>query len=55
MDNLQGAADSQEARAGQECDPDSLVLIDGFYATPKAFNGRSVHSPRLELLTSRHL
>jgi hypothetical protein len=40
--------------AGQECDPDSLVLIDGFYATPKAFNGRSVHSPRLELLTSRH-
>jgi hypothetical protein len=32
------------ATAGQECNEDSLVLVDGFYPTPKAFNGRNVHT-----------
>jgi hypothetical protein len=61
-DELQGIWDQVVAKfdcpgcsaiAGQECNEDSLVIIDGFYPTSKAFNGRSVHTPRLALLPDR--
>ncbi|WP_284990194.1 hypothetical protein [Arthrobacter sp. efr-133-TYG-120] len=38
------------AKAGEECSDDTMVLVDGFYPTPKALKGRSVHTPRLQLL-----
>ncbi|MHA7209594.1 hypothetical protein [Arthrobacter sp. MDT1-65] len=36
------------SKASQKCSIDKLVPLNGFFATPKAFLGRLVHSPRLD-------
>ncbi|TKV28559.1 hypothetical protein FDK12_07835 [Arthrobacter sp. NamB2] len=40
------------SRAGVACDPDKMVPVDGFFPTPKSFNGRVVHTPRLNAFAS---